>query len=417
MNPSARGRVEFVFALIWGLFLRFALVAGVLYALYRVIDVIVTVVMAVFLAVAIAPIVAVFDRPRVLPFLSRGTRRFLVTIFVFLLLLGLLILGYGLIFKPLGEQLIQILDNRPLYQRMLSERLSTVQAWYDALPPDIREFVAKQDFSRLTSGLAERVQQIVAQTWHSTWVLVELILIPVLAYYFVVDSRSLKKEFIFLVPRRRVREVLVLLRDTGEVMKSYIVGQVFLAVVAGLAVGFGLHWAGLNYPLAMGVVAAITRVIPVIGPLLGGIPIVLLAVAQSWHKGLWVLVFFTLLHLYESKILMPRVIGYRVKLHPAIIIIVLLVGSEFFGLIGMFLAAPIAAIVKILVNFYVITPRMKGRPVLRAPRSKLKTGGSAHAPRRADSLDTERGARSMEREQSEHERPAVTAPGSYSGSD
>jgi predicted PurR-regulated permease PerM len=205
-----------------------------------------------------------------------------------------------------------------------------------------------------------------------------------------------------------VREVLVILRETAEVMKSYIVGQVFLAVVAGFAVGLGLHWSGLNYPLAMGVVAAITRVIPVIGPLLGGIPIVLLAVAQSWNKGIWVLVFFTLLHLYESKILMPRVIGYRVKLHPAIIIIVLLIGSEFFGLIGMFLAAPVAAIVKILINFYVIAPRLRSE---RGGRYRPRGAGLPRLPRPRP-LPADARA-----EDGPIERAAVTAPGSYSGSD
>jgi predicted PurR-regulated permease PerM len=426
MNASARSRVEFWFALIWGLFLRFALVAGVLYALYRVIDVIVTVVMAVFLAVAIAPIVDFFDRPRWLPFLSRGTRRFVITILVFLLLLGLLILCYGLIFRPLGEQLVQIVTNWPLYERVLAERLSTLRAQYDALPTDVRDFLEKQDFSRLTAGLAEKVQQIVSQTWRSTWLVVELILIPVLAYYFVVDSRSLKREFIVLVPRRRRREVLRLLGETTAVMKSYIIGQLLLALVAGLAVGLGLHWAGLNYPLAMGVVAAVTRVIPVVGPILGGIPIVLLAVAQSWQKGVWVLVFFSLLHLYESKILMPRVIGYRVKLHPAIIIIVLLIGAEFFGLMGMFLAAPIAAIIRILVNFYVITPRLRsergGRRVGSHPPPSRGDGRSRLAegplpPSGRPPLADDRVEGPLPVEESPVERPAVTAPGSYSGSD
>jgi predicted PurR-regulated permease PerM len=117
---------------------------------------------------------------------------------------------------------------------------------------------------------------------------------------------------------------------------------------------------------------------------------VLLAVAQSWQKGIWVLIFFSLLHLYESKILMPRVIGYRVRLHPAIIIIVLLIGSEFFGLMGMFLAAPIAAIIKILINFYIIRPRTRNR------RRRPPVRGEREVP---------------------FEHPAVLAPGRYSGSD
>jgi predicted PurR-regulated permease PerM len=72
-----------------------------------------------------------------------------------------------------------------------------------------------------------------------------------------------------------------------------------------------------------------------------------------------VLIFFTLLHLFESKVLMPKIIGYHMRLHPAIIMIVLLIGSEFFGLIGMFLAAPVATIVRVLIQYYVIRPQFR----------------------------------------------------------
>jgi predicted PurR-regulated permease PerM len=404
MTPSpSRPRIELWFTLIWGVLLRLALIAAFIYCIYRVRFVIVTVLMAVFLAVGIAPLVAFFDRPRVIPFLRPGTRRFVVTLLVFLLLLGLLIASYHLTITPVGKELTQLIDDWPRHQARWEERVAYLQRQYQALPLDVRTWVEKQDFKGLVPGITERLKQVVTQTLHSTWVLVELILIPVLAYYFVMDSRSLKKEFVFLVPRRRVRETLALLRETGEVLRSYVAGQVILAVVAGVVVSLGLHFMGLNYALAMGLVAGVTRVVPVIGPILGGIPIVLLATLKSWKMGLIVLTFFSLLHLYESKILMPRVIGYRVRLHPAIIIIVLLIGSEFFGLMGMFLAAPVAAIVKILVNFYVIRPRMRSE----------EEGGwplrPAHGPAPRAPL--------VRDEEPALEHPAVVAPGRYPRSD
>src|SRR5439155_25122063 len=143
----------------------------------------------------------------------------------------------------------------------------------------------------------------------------------------------------------RARQARATLHATCEMLKSYVLGQSFLAAIAGIVVGTVLYSLHLNSALAMAVIAGITRVIPIVGPILGGIPIVLLATAQSWQMGISVLLFFTLLQLCESKILMPKLIGYQIRLHPAIIIIVLLIGSEFFGLIGMFLAVPIAAIV------------------------------------------------------------------------
>ncbi|HEU4752261.1 MAG TPA: AI-2E family transporter, partial [Armatimonadota bacterium] len=132
-------------------------------------------------------------------------------------------------------------------------------------------------------------------------------------------------------------------------------------------------------------------VIPVIGPLLGGIPIVLLSALQDWQKGVGVLIVFTLMHLLESKVVMPRIIGYRIQLHPAVVIIVLLIGAEFFGMWGMFLAAPVAAVARVLFqHFFVRSQRRGPRPPL-VPRAPIS------------------------RKEVEVERPAVAGLGSHSG--
>jgi predicted PurR-regulated permease PerM len=126
-------------------------------------------------------------------------------------------------------------------------------------------------------------------------------------------------------------------------------------------VGAGLWLIGVKYALTLGVLAGITRAIPILGPILGGIPIVLVASLQSVENGIGVLIFFCLMHLIESKIIMPKLLGERMHLHPAIILIVLLIGSEFFGLLGMFLAAPVAALLKVLFDFYVLRRKRVSR--------------------------------------------------------
>lgn len=144
-------------------------------------------------------------------------------------------------------------------------------------------------------------------------------------------------------------------------------------LIAGVLVGVGLALIGMPYALILGIFAGLTRAIPVIGPILGGIPIVLLAFIVGPQQGspllwIWVLLFFSLMHLVESKIIMPKFLGHRLHLHAAIILIVLLIGGEFFGLMGMFLmgmflAAPVAALARVLVHHYVIRPRLR-RPLL-----------------------------------------------------
>jgi predicted PurR-regulated permease PerM len=359
MTAPARTRVEYWFLLIWGVLLRLTLIVGLFYAVYRVRFIIVTVIMAMVVAFAIEPLVAYLDTRRALHFIPGPTRRLLVTFFVFfLVVLGLVVLT-EFILTPMVREVSQFLDQLPEYQRRLQGRVAYLQTEYNKLPEDVRAFLSNQDFSNVTGAISASLQHLIQRTWESTWRIFEMILVPVLAFYFVLDSRSLKREFVFLIPRSRVREALLLLRRSGEIMRRYVIGQAFLAFLAGVVVGVGLRLLGVNYALALGVWAAVTRVIPIVGPVVGGVPVVLLATAQSWETGVAVLIFFTLLHLFESKVLMPKIIGYHMQLHPAIIIIVLLIGSEFFGLIGMFLAAPVAAMAKVLVNYYVIRPQLR----------------------------------------------------------
>jgi predicted PurR-regulated permease PerM len=173
-----------------------------------------------------------------------------------------------------------------------------------------------------------------------------------------------------------VRDGLYLARRTGTILQSYAVGQLTLALIAGVVVWLMMTAMGVRYALALAVIAAVTRVIPVIGPLVGGIPIVLISALQGWDRGLTVLIAFTIMHLVETKVIMPRIIGHRIELHPAVVIIVLLVGAEFFGMWGMFLAAPVAAVIKAMIHYFLVRPRLRGRRRPPAPRAPISAEGA-----------------------------------------
>jgi predicted PurR-regulated permease PerM len=230
---------------------------------------------------------------------------------------------------------------------------------------------------------------------------IEMVLVPVLAFYFTLDGRALRNQFLSLVPRRHQRQTLAILSESGAIMRAYIVSQFWLAVIAGVVVGVGLNLIGMDYALILGLFAGITRAIPVIGPLIGGVPLVLLTFVYGAQQGnpylwVWALLMFTCLHLIESKIVMPKFLGHALNLHAVVIIVALLIGGEFFGLMGMFLAAPIAALARVLLMHYVIIPRRRrrgassvgaaagaGGRILRLERAVRQGGGlgpSASAP-------------------------------------
>jgi predicted PurR-regulated permease PerM len=390
---AKRSRPETWLSAVTALILRVAGAVVVCYVLYRVGFIIVVVLMSVMLALSVAPLVDALCRSRALRPLPKPLRKSLATGVVFVALaLALLALGV-LVLKPFAAEVANFAAKWPEYQAKLAAHAASLQAQYNALPADIRRWVEDQEFRTLGGGVAEQTHHIIRRTLESGMLLVELILIPVLAFSFLTEGRPLKRDLLTIVPRSRVRDVLYVLRQVGVILQSYAIGQLLLALIAGIVVWLLMVALAIPYPLALAVVAAVTRVIPVVGPLFGGIPIVLFSALQGWETGLMVLIAFTVMHLVESKVVMPKVIGYRINLHPAIVIIVLLIGAEFFGMWGMFLAAPVAAIIRVLFHHFFVRPRTQSPRTPRAPLTPT-------AP--------------VTQKEVEVERPAVAGVGSHS---
>ena len=390
-----------------GVLLRLALLAVCGYVLWRVQTIVTTLIVAGVLAAAASALVEPLMRFRlrgVSPKMQRGFAAALV----FLLLFGGVFLTINFMVTPFQTEWAQLKTNWPRYQAAIETGAVQAKAWYQGLPPDIRDFLQslreKQAMPSPTAWLGGVLGTTL--TWASH--VVELILVPVLAFYFVVDGRALRSELLFFVPKGRLRSTMAILNEGGSIMRAYIVAQFWLAVIAGVAVGVGLSLLGMPYALILGIIAGVTRAIPVIGPLLGGIPVVLLSFlygAQQDKPYLWVgvLIFFTLLHLIESKIIMPHFLGHHLHLHAVIILVALLIGGEFFGLMGMFLAAPLAALARVLILHFFVIPRRRQEKAVRQAKGtqeKAETPVKSTAPLRLSTVEISgagRGAIRMER--------------------
>lgn len=347
-------------SLAWAMLVRLALIALACYVAWRVRFIVVIVLLSIILTFVINPLVdRVYSwRPRAVP---RQSWRFIATLAVFLVLflfcVGLLLRMWA----PFQSQLDGLQVKMSDYQAQVQAQFAGLRAWYDRLPEQVRTALEDEPATGITKYLFALARQILESTfgWAShVW---ELLLIPVLAFYFCLDSRSLKREVLLFVPYRRTREALFITRHASRIMQSYIVAQLILCVVAGVTVGVFLWAMHVPYSLVLGVLAGVTRAVPIVGPIFSAIPITLLALTISLNLGVYVLVFFCLLHLLESKVLLPELVGHSIKLHPAIILIVLLIGAEFFGVMGMFLAAPVTAIGRMLLNLYLVEPALQGR--------------------------------------------------------
>jgi len=179
-------------------------------------------------------------------------------------------------------------------------------------------------------------------------VVASAVVAPFLAYYMLRDRIRLWAAFWRHIPPRRRHGVASLLGELDAAVGGFVRGQLLVAAVVG-ALAFVTALAfRLPYPLFIAAVAAATDIIPYVGPLLGAVPAVAFALLRSPVEGLWVLAAFLAIHELEGTVVSPYLLGNQVGLHPLAVFGAILVGGDLFGFVGLLVAVPALAAVRIV---------------------------------------------------------------------
>lgn len=321
----------------------FAILATIMilgFAFYLLEDVLIPFVVAWVLAYLLVPVVDL---------LSRRILREVSILIVFALLV--LILGgltFGLI-PLLRDEINTFLHELPAYMDQINQLTSGllahlhVQANPGALSGQI-EGALFQIGSRLVTGPSAAV--------HTATQLVKvsvlIALVPVVAFYLLRDWHDLINRFEFFLKAPGRRSLERFLRTSDEVLRRFIHGE--LLVMAGIGVMYALGYAatGISLGLVLGVFAGLVSVIPFASFVLSGIPAILIAVAQFHDVTHPLLIVGTIAvaELVGNTILVPILVGRYVRVHPAAVLLVIFAGGALFGIMGMILALPLAAVIK-----------------------------------------------------------------------
>ncbi|MBQ7590043.1 MAG: AI-2E family transporter [Verrucomicrobia bacterium] len=189
--------------------------------------------------------------------------------------------------------------------------------------------------------------------------LVGVILVPVYTYYFLVERETIHTRWRNYVPlweSKAKEEAIWFLNTVSESMVVFFRGQVLVALCEGILLTIGFLCIGMKYAILIGAAAGVFSIIPYLGMALSIIPAVLLAGVQfnDWMHPLLVVGLYIIVHLFDGYIVFPRVIGDRVGMHPAIIIVAVLVGATLMGgILGALLAIPVTAVLRALMFRYV----------------------------------------------------------------
>jgi predicted PurR-regulated permease PerM len=180
--------------------------------------------------------------------------------------------------------------------------------------------------------------------------LLALVTILILTFYLLVESDSLFAGFARLFPRAERPRVEEASRKISAKVSAWLSGQLILAGTIGASSAIGLWLLGVPYFYVLALVSAIGEMIPVVGPIFGAIPAIIVAFTVSPKTALFVVVFFIAQQQIENHLLVPKVMERQVGVSAVTVIAALLVGGSLLGILGALLAVPTAAILQVIVR-------------------------------------------------------------------
>ena len=334
-----------------------AILAVIVFLLWRLAPMLMPFVVAAMLAYLGDPLADRLERV--------GMGRTLAVSIVFLLL-ALLLTGALLLLIPLiSHQIENLIQNVPRYVDWAEH---TAWPWLQAkLHLDPRTF----DSDRMIATIKEHIGsvggiagQVLGKVSRSglglvLW-LTNLVLIPVVAFYLLRDWDRLVAAIDRLLPRSIQPTIAHLARESDAVLGAFVRGQLLVMLALGVFYGTGLGLVGLSVGLLIGMVAGLLSFVPYLGFIIGFVAAIIAALVQfgDWAHVLMVCGVFMLGQLLEGYVLVPKLVGDKIGLHPVAVIFAVLAGGYLFGFLGVLLALPAASVIVVLLRYLVERYRM-----------------------------------------------------------
>jgi predicted PurR-regulated permease PerM len=281
-----------------------------------------------------------------------------------LMTLSLMVLGFVLLIlliaPVIGAQLAAFIDDLPGYVRRLQALVTDPsRPWLNRLVGD--RFV---DADKSVGGLVTQGAGIATALLGTVWsggqavfsVISLLVITPVVAYYFLVDWPRIIAQIDQLIPRAEHATVVALAGEADTAIAGFVRGQTFVCLLLGLFYALALSLLGLNFGLLIGLISGLISFIPYVGTITGLVLSVGVALPQFWPEWMWiaaVVAVFLVGQFIEGNILVPKLVGDRVGLHPLVLMFALLAFGYLFGFVGLLLAVPLAAAIGVLTRFAV----------------------------------------------------------------
>jgi len=304
------------------------------------------------------------------PFVNLAARRMprpLAILLVYAVGIALVITSFLYLVPLLANQLIRIINALPTIAELRATANTLLEQYRTVVPAEFKAPIEQalfQGLEALQANLATYAQRLGAflvgslmRLLDSITFLLGFLTLPIWLFYILNDQGRLPAALDRLIHPAARADFWNVWRIIDLAFSSYVRGQLILCLSVGLAVGLGLvliEAGGApigDYVLLLSIIAGVTEFVPVLGPTIGAIPGVLIGLSISPLTGLAMLALYVVVQQLENSLLVPRIIGDSINIHPAVLTVVIIIAGTLFGIVGIILAAPVIAIARDLVLY------------------------------------------------------------------
>lgn len=316
--------------------LKIAGVILVIIFLYLIRDILAIIFVAAILAAALDPWVDYLQEKKI--------PRPVSILALYVIGLSVIILALVLIVPVMTTEIRSLANNFPVY--------------YEKLLNAFGQFQESSSVTRSFTGILESWAVNLGQTTKSVFStisgvfggIISFIAVLVITFYLIVKKDNMRSFIETLAPKKYHAYAIQLYNRVQKKIGSWLSGEISLMVIVAILAYLGLLILGVRYTLLLALIAGLTELIPYVGPTIGAIPAVLIALTDSPLKALLVVILYVIIQQLENSVIVPKVMKRAVGLNPIVVIVVILIGGKIAGILGALLAVPIATIASVLIK-------------------------------------------------------------------
>lgn len=293
------------------------------------------------------PLVDILERRRV--------KRIYSILILFILIATVITVLLVAVIPLISAQITSLVENFPGYTEKLKEEFDLFMA--SAISSQVQDWLSFNS-TDMTGKITGQVTSFINNAWSSIGsivgalkeVLLAIITLPFILFYLLKDGKRLPDKIVSFLPSKMRSPSLRVMGEMNNQISSYIRGQIVVSLCIGGLLYIGYLIIGLDYSLVLALIAACTAIIPYLGPAIAITPALIVALVTSPVMLLKMVVIWTIVQLIEGKFISPQIMGKSLQIHPITIIFVILTAGNLFGFVGIVLAVPGYAVLKVIVT-------------------------------------------------------------------